>query len=213
MGSDRIQELDAETWAEAKRIRDAQMQILISDAKAMKQKPASLSIKFFRGAKSRIWWKIEDASKALSRSSTSYSTEEKARVVWEKVRKWVVEESVDLVRETDAFRDAVQAADAATSELKAQIKELKAEAEGLVKTIAAKRDEIDAADAATSELKSQVHGLEQAVEQSNSILRSREGMTDLLTEQRDEARADARQWQMRHRQAFSSRVRRLFRVG
>ena len=57
-------------------------------AKAMKQEPSALAIKFYPGAKSRIWWKIEDAGKPLSRSSTSYSTEEKAHAVWEKVREW-----------------------------------------------------------------------------------------------------------------------------
>ena len=148
---DRIEELDAE-------VTKIKADELTDEAEATKP---SLSIKFFRGAKSRIWWKIEDGSKALTRSSTSYSSEAKARAVWEKVRKWVVEQSPDLVIETNAFRDAVQAGDAGASELKAQIYSLEGEIKGLNKTIDAQRDEVSAGDSATSELQAQVHRLQE----------------------------------------------------
>ena len=128
----------------------------------------------------------------------------------------VVEESADLVVKTEAFWavkeqsgrfniDRLEGLD--------RITELTDEIEGLNTTLVALRGELDAADAATSELKAQVHGLKEHIKRNDSNLASRAGMVTLLTEQRDEARANAREWQDRHKQAFSSRVRRLFGRG
>ena len=112
------------------------------EAKATKQEPSALAIKFFRGAKSRIWWKIEGDRKARHDQPVQYFILDRGtgpRRMGEGGRKWVVEDSVDLVRETDAFRDAVQAGDAATSELKAQIHSLEQPATGWPETTVAVR--------------------------------------------------------------------------
>ena len=211
---DRIQKLDAEATAikEGKPLGKATL--AIKEGKPLGK--ATLSIKFFRGAKSRIWWKIEEGSKALSRSSTSYPTEAKARAVWEKVRKWVVEYSPELVGETEAYKTVEQMVYTFSRErdqAQAQVKELQAEIKGLNKTITAHRAEVDTGDAATSKLQAKVHSLESLMREDSSRLKNREGEVKLLTEQRDGARAEVRELQAQHKRALSSRMRRLFWFG